>query len=151
MAVTLREGLAIRAEEIIIERPDGTRRHVLAHQEPIQNADGVVVGSINMLIDITDRKQGEQAVANLAAIVTSSDDAIIGNDLRGIVTSWNRAAERLFGYTAKEMIGQPVLRLIPPERQDEESHILERIARGERTPATEHRGADRKRFGGLAQ
>jgi PAS domain S-box-containing protein len=131
MAVTLREGLAIRGEEIIIERPDGTRRHVLAHQEPMQNADGVVVGSINMLIDITDRKQGEQAVANLAAIVTSSDDAIIGSDLRGIVTSWNDAAERLFGYTAKDMIGHPVSRIISQERYDEESHVFEQIMHGE--------------------
>ena len=131
MAVTLREGRAIRGKEIVIERPDGTRRYVLPHPEPMLNAAGVVVGAINMLIDITDSKQAEQAVAKLAAIITSSDDAIIGKDLRGIVTSWNRAAERLFGYTEKEMIGQPVTRLIPPERHEEESHILEKIMRGE--------------------
>jgi PAS domain S-box-containing protein len=146
MAVTLREGRAIRGEEIVVERPDGTRRHVLPHPEPVRNAEGVVVGAINMLIDITERKQTEQAIANLAAIVTSSDDAIIGKDLRGIVTSWNRAAERLYGYTAEEMIGQPVLRLIPPERQDEESHILERILRGE---STEHYETIRRRKDGI--
>ncbi len=62
MAVTLREGRAIRGEEIVIERPDGTRRHVLPHPEPMRNAEGVVVGAINMLIDITDRKQAERAI-----------------------------------------------------------------------------------------
>jgi PAS domain S-box-containing protein len=145
MAVTLREGRTIRGEEIVIERPDGTRRHVLANPEPIRNAEGAVVGAINMLIDITDRKEGEQAIAKLAAIVTSSDIAIIGKDLRGIVTSWNRAAEHLFGYTAKEMIGQSILRLIPPERHAEESHILERIQRGE---SIEHYETNRLRKDG---
>jgi PAS domain S-box-containing protein len=131
MAVTLREGRPIRGEEIIIERPDGTRRHVLPHPEPMRNAQGVVIGAINMLIDITDRKQAERAMVHLAAIVVSSEDAIISKNLQGIVTSWNGAAERLFGYTADEMIGQPVNRLIPLDRQDEEIGILERIERGE--------------------
>jgi PAS domain S-box-containing protein len=131
MAVTLREGHAIRDEEIVIERPDGTRRHVLPHPEPMRNATGTVVGAVNMLVDITDRKQAEHAVAHLAAIVTSSGDAVISKDLQGIVSSWNGAAERLFGYTAEEMIGQPVSLLIPPDRDDEEPDILKRIERGE--------------------
>ncbi|MGH7183658.1 MAG: PAS domain S-box protein, partial [Nitrospiraceae bacterium] len=131
MAVTLREGRAVRGEEIVIERPDGTRRNVLPYPQPMLDVEGAIVGAVNMLVDITERKQAEQAVANLAAIVTSSDDAIVGKDLGGIVTSWNRGAERLFGYTAKEMIGQPVTRLIPTERYDEEVRILERIQRGQ--------------------
>jgi len=131
MAVTLREGRAIRGEEIVIERPDGTRRHVLPHPEPIRDAEGAIVGAINMLIDVSPLQQAERAMAHLAAIVMSSEDAIISKDLQGIVTSWNGAAERLFGYTAKEMIGQPVSRLIPPERHNEEPGILERIRRGE--------------------
>ena len=131
MAVTLREGRAIRGEEIVIERPDGTRRHVLPHPEPIRDAEGAIVGAINMLIDVSPLQQAERAMAHLAAIVMSSEDAIISKDLHGIVTSWNGAAERLFGYTAKEMIGQPVSRLIPPERHNEEPGILERIRRGE--------------------
>ncbi|MEI9991940.1 MAG: PAS domain S-box protein [Rhizomicrobium sp.] len=72
------------------------------------------------------------AALHLAAIVASSDDAIISKDLTGIVTSWNAGAERLFGYRAEEMIGQPILVLIPTERHNEEPGILERIRRGDR-------------------
>lgn len=131
MAVTLREGRAIRGVEIVIERPDGTRRHVLAHPEPLRDAEGVVVGAINMLTDVSEIHKAERAIAHLAAIVMSSEDAIISKNLQGIVMSWNRAAERLFDYTAEEMIGQPVSLLIPPDRHDEEPGILERINRGE--------------------
>ena len=130
MAVTLREGRAVRGEEIVIERPDGTRRHVLPHPEPVRDANGEVVGAVNMLIDISDRKQAELAQAHLAAIVTSSEDAIVGKDLAGIVTSWNGAAQRLFGYGADEMIGRSITRLIPPERHYEERRILDHVARG---------------------
>src|SRR6266404_2319553 len=68
----------------------------------------------------------------LAAIIHSSDDAIISKDLKGIVSSWNEGARRIFGYTAEEMIGQPILRLIPEDRWDEEPVILERLKKGER-------------------
>jgi PAS domain S-box-containing protein len=74
----------------------------------------------------------ETVRARLSAIVESSDDAIVGKDLDGIVRSWNASAERIFGYTAQEMIGQPITRIIPPDRQDEEPAILERLKRGER-------------------
>src|SRR5690349_5385568 len=73
-----------------------------------------------------------QLQAQLAAIVASSDDAIVSKDLNGIVQSWNDAAERIFGYTAAEMIGQSITKLFPPERVTEEDHILSKIRRGER-------------------
>src|SRR5262245_51326051 len=74
----------------------------------------------------------QQAVARLAAIVESSDDAIVSKDLGGIITSWNAGAARLFGYRAEEVIGQSITLIIPPERIDEEPDILDRIRRGER-------------------
>jgi len=81
--------------------------------------------------DVSERLRSERATAHLAAIVRSSDDAIVSKDLNGIVTSWNQGAEKLFGYRASEMIGQPVLRLIPPERHREERGILDKISRGQ--------------------
>ena len=80
---------------------------------------------------MSDPLQGE-VNARLAAIIATSDDAIVSKDTNGIVQSWNGSAERIFGFTAEEMIGQPLLRIIPPERHDEETHILRRIHAGER-------------------
>lgn len=132
MAVALREGTSVRGVEIVIERPDGTRRNVLPHPEPIRDTSGKLVGIVNMLVDITEQKKGDAAVRQLAAIVESSDDAIVGKDLNGIVITWNRGAERVFGYPAAEIIGRPILLLIPDEYQNEEPGILSRIRRGER-------------------
>ncbi|PYV09939.1 MAG: hypothetical protein DMG07_22130, partial [Acidobacteria bacterium] len=84
------------------------------------------------LRDISERKRLEAARAHLAGIVESSDDAIISKTLDGIVTTWNAGAERLFGYSAAEMIGRPVSILIPPETPDEQPQILASIKRGER-------------------
>jgi len=81
--------------------------------------------------DVSDRLRSERDTAHLAAIVKSSDDAIVSKDLSGIVMTWNQAAERLFGYSAGEMVGQPVIKLIPPDRRDEERRILEKVSRGE--------------------
>ena len=82
--------------------------------------------------DVTARKAAEEASQRLVAIVESSDDAIVSKDLNGIVTSWNRAAEKVFGFTAKEMIGRPITTIIPPELRDDEIRILATVARGER-------------------
>jgi PAS domain S-box-containing protein len=83
-------------------------------------------------VDISERKRGEEAAAYLAAIVESSDDAIISADLKGAITSWNIGAERLYGYTAAEIVGRPVATIFPLARRDDESRILERIKKGER-------------------
>ncbi len=132
MAVAVKEGRSVYGKEIIVERPDGSRRHVQPHPTPLFDTNGKISGAVNMLLDISDRKTAEKESAQLAAIVHSSYDAIISKTLNGIVTSWNEAAERLFGYTAKEMIGQPILRLIPADRLKEESTILERLKKGEK-------------------
>ncbi|MHB8883776.1 MAG: PAS domain S-box protein [Methylovirgula sp.] len=132
MAMALREKRVIREVTIIAERPDGTRLQVLPYPTPLFDASGVLTGAVNILIDLTERQEAEAAAQRLAAIVESSDDAILAKNLDGIIMSWNEGAERLFGYSAEEAIGQPVTLLIPPERHDEEPDILGRLRRGER-------------------
>jgi PAS domain S-box-containing protein len=131
MAVTLKSGIGVRGEEIVIERPDGTQRNILPYPEPFFDASGKIVGAVNMLVDITERKRSEETARRLAAIVESSDDAIISKDLNGIIATWNESARRIFGYGAAETVGKPITILIPPERLDEETHILGSIRRGE--------------------
>ena len=119
----------IRYEGLPLETKDGQRVEV----EFISNAylvDKKRLIQCNIR-DITERKQAEMASIRLAAIVESSDDAIIGKDLNSVITSWNKGAEKIFGYTASEMVGTSILRLIPADRQDEENQILEKIKRGE--------------------
>jgi len=84
-----------------------------------------------ILRDISERNRAEEVSERLAAIVESSDDAIIGKDLDGVATNWNAGAERLFGYSAREMVGQPLMRLIPPDREHEEKEILDRVRSGQ--------------------
>jgi PAS domain S-box-containing protein len=91
-----------------------------------------VVGRVWNFRDVTQRHESDLIPRRLAAIVESSDDAIIGKDLNSIITSWNQGAERIFGYSAEEMIGTSIVRLIPPERQGEEEEILSCLKRGER-------------------
>lgn len=94
--------------------------------------NGQEQGRVWSFRDVSERHAAEITSRRLAAIVESSDDAIIGKDLTSIITSWNAGAERIFGYTAEEMIGRSIMQLIPPDRQDEEREILARIRRGER-------------------
>ncbi|HEY9434147.1 MAG TPA: PAS domain S-box protein, partial [Blastocatellia bacterium] len=131
MALAIKENKAYEGREIVIERPDGSRLTVLAHVNPFYNEAGKLLGVVNIVVDITDRKQAEAVKAQMAAIVESSDDAIVSKDLNGIITSWNKGAQKLFGYTAEEVIGKSVTILYPPDRENEESYILDRIRRGE--------------------
>lgn len=99
---------------------------------PIKDSNGVTIGASKIARDITERKKTEEVNARLAAIVQSSDDAIIGKTLDGIITSWNNAAEKLFGYTEQEMIGQSITRIIPPDRIGEEHQILHQLRQGKK-------------------
>ena len=132
MAVALKTGKGATGTEAIAERPDGTRFPFAAYPTPLRNDNGDLVGAVNMLVDLTERTRNEEAALRLAAIVELSDDAIISKDLRGVITSWNKAAERLFGYKSEEIVGKPVTTLMPPDRQHEELEILGKIVRGER-------------------
>jgi PAS domain S-box-containing protein len=132
MARVLRgEKLTSKDLEIVVERPDGERRHVVPAPRVLTDKQGKITGAINCLFDITDRKSAETAAMRLAAAVQSSHDAIAAKTLNGIITDWNQSAERIFGYKPKEIIGKSVLTLIPKDRQDEEGQILKRIRRGE--------------------
>ena len=122
----------MRQQEVHIERPNGLRGIALVDIEALRDSDGNIVGAINCFQDITERKHSEEAALRLAAIVESSDDAIVSQTLDGIVTSWNRGAERIFGYLAEEIIGKSISILIPSNNQKEEQLILQRLQRGER-------------------
>ena len=129
----LREGRIVGlANHTVLIAKDGTERVIDDSASPIRDDEGVVSGVVLIFRDVTDRRRAEEATARLAAIVTSSDDAILSKDLQGRIRSWNIAAERLFGYSADEAIGQPVVMLIPEELRDEEPEILARIASGQR-------------------
>ena len=132
MRIVARTGKALRGEEIEYRFADGTSQCLFGNVVPVLNPDGSVRGVVATFLDVTDWKKGQEAAQRLAAIVESSDDAIVSKDLNGIITSWNNGAERLFGYTEEEIIGKPVTVLMPPERFNEEPGILDRIRRGQR-------------------
>ena len=132
MAAVLATGQSCDDVELLFERPNGERRQVVCHLRPLRDVDGRMVGGVGAAIDVTEQRQADEARARLAAIVECSDDAIVSKDLNGIIQSWNRGAERLFGYTAAEAIGRPVTMLIPEDRAGEEEEIRRRIGRGER-------------------
>jgi len=111
-------------------RKDGTEFPVEIGLSPIETADGSKV--LASIIDITPRRQAQRMQAYYAAIVESTADAIIAKDLNGVVASWNKAAELIFGYSASEMVGEPITCLLPADRLGEEDDILAKVRRGER-------------------
>lgn len=122
----------LAGEQFTVERKGAEGNDFKVDFVPLKNAQDEVYAGLIIAIDITDIKKADEKSAMLAAIVQSSDDAIISKTLEGVVTSWNKSAERLFGYTAEEMIGHPIIRVIPGDRLDEEPKILARLRNGER-------------------
>jgi PAS domain S-box-containing protein len=162
MADVLASGTGLRDQEVAIERPDGTRIVALVNIEPIRGDSGGVIGAVNVFRERPEPRsdqdhldgvyaaesrlrESEARYRTLAAVVESSEDAIVTKDLDAVITSWNRAAQRLFGYAAEEAIGKPITLLIPKDRLNEEPAILERIRRGERV---EHFDTIRRRKDG---
>lgn len=127
----LASGETLRNHAVALLRADGSVRHVRIAANAQWDA-GRLIHSRWYIRDDTHERLAENARAHLAAIVESSDDAIVSKTLEGIVRSWNSAAERLFGYTAEEAVGQPITLIIPAERVQEERAILEKLRRGER-------------------
>jgi two-component system cell cycle sensor histidine kinase/response regulator CckA len=128
----IRNGSRVKHFETVRVRKNGTEVHVSVTISPIRDQSGAIIGASQIARDITDRMRAEEARERLAAVVQSSDDAIIGKSLDGTITAWNPGAENMFGYSASEAVGKPIEMLVPPERGNEESEILARIKRGER-------------------
>jgi PAS domain S-box-containing protein len=123
--------------EYRFRRADGTWAHLLERAFVLRDSDGKAVRAVGAMQDITRRKETEDATFRLAAIVASSGDAIIGKSLDGVVTSWNAAAQKMFGYTEAEIVGQSIYLLIPEYLHASEQALLERIRRGERVEFAE--------------
>ena len=150
----LREGVVVGlANHTVLTAKDGTSRPIADSAAPIKDDDGHIHGVVLVFHDVSEKYAAESSLREsrraqrtaevalrraedtrqvLAAIVESSDDAIIGKTLDGVITSWNQAAERILGYTADEIVGKPVSTLMPPEHSEDMTRILERIRRGER-------------------
>lgn len=118
--------------EFRVYRPNGEMRWISTHGQAVYDEHGKATHTHGVAVDVTERKRSELARSHLAAIVESSDDAIISKRLDQTVLSWNEAAQRLFGYSAMEMVGSLIDVIIPPELQQEEMESLARIRRGER-------------------
>lgn len=131
MVQALQTGHPQRNAEFMCGRADGDYRLFTQTTELLRDASGRMTGALSVLIEAADLVQTGDAAQRLAAIVESSNDAIVSKNLQGIVKSWNQGAERLFGYSAEEMIGQSISLLIPEERAEEEPEIIRRISRGE--------------------
>lgn len=129
MVSVLKTGNPVRNCEAILERPDGSRITVMVNIEPIRDDHNHLLGAVNIFQDISDRIEAEKVNGLLAAIVESSDDAIISKSFDGYITSWNAGAERLYGYSAEEAIGKPVAMLCTSQESAEIPSILDQVRR----------------------
>jgi PAS domain S-box-containing protein len=129
----MNEGVIVGlANHTVLIRKDSKELPIDDSAAPIRCAKGEVVGCVLVFRDVTERRRAERSARLLASLVESSDDAIIGKDVNGVITSWNQGAERIFGYTATEAVGRPIAMLAAPDRADEMPGILARIRRGAR-------------------
>ena len=141
----LKAGERIEHYETIRLGKTGERISVSVAISPIKDANGNVIGASKIARDLRGGKRNEESRFRLAAIVDSADDAIVSKDLNGIVKSWNEGARRMFGYTSEEMVGQPILRLIPEDLYHEEEQILRTLRAGDRV---DHYETTRRRKNG---
>src|SRR5215470_4676380 len=128
----MRAGERIEHYETVRMRKNGDKFPVSVTVSPIRNLDGNVIGASKIAREISERRKDYESRSRLATIVDSADDAIISKDLNGVIQTWNAGACRMFGYTRDEMVGQPILRLIPNELRHEEDEILRKLRAGER-------------------
>ena len=119
------------ANHTVLISKDGVERPIDDSAAPIRDKDNRLAGVVLIFRDISERRRSELALAQLGAIVESSEDAIVGKNLDGVITNWNAGAERVFGYSAEEAIGRNITMLIPPDRLSEETIILQKLRRGE--------------------
>jgi PAS domain S-box-containing protein len=127
----IRAGESVPGYETVRRTKSGTLIDIIVSIAPVRDSTGTIVGALKFARLIPELERADRAQRLLAAIVESSDDAIISKDLNGIITSWNRGAERVFGYAAVEAIGRSILLIVPPERNGEEAVILAKIRSGE--------------------
>jgi len=128
----IKKGIRIDHFETIRRAKDGHLVNLSITVSPIKGGNGEIVGASKVARDISEIKKAERSNAYLGAIIESSDDAIISKDLKGFITSWNKSAERMFGYTANEAVGKHITLIIPSERLEEENKILTTLKTGDR-------------------
>src|SRR2546425_2359057 len=128
----VRGGEVVDHFETVRVTTEGHHVHISLTVSPVKDSTGRIVGACKIARDTTERRRFDETSARLAAIVESSEDVIVSKTLNGVITSWNPAAERMFGWTAAEAIGQPITLIVPEERRAEEDEVIARIRRGER-------------------
>lgn len=133
VTVVLRDGKSLRlAEHMVVIGRDGSAKPIEGNATPMRGTQGNLLGVVVSFLDATERRHAAEARTQLAAIVETSDDAIVSRTLDGIITTWNLGATQLYGYTAEEMLGKPIALLVPRDRAAELPVVMERVKKGER-------------------